>query len=194
MVSKYTVVVAVVVLAALVAVIHAAAPRAHQLTHDYSFEQYLQDHPRVNENFSLKADSFEFTKRKTIFETNLKEIIAHNAKNLSWKMGVNDFTAMTTEEFLKKHTGERMSAEQMAPLQQKTRKIRSALTVGAPVSDALVARASYPDVDWSARGFMVREVRAQGYVDLFLFFFFFLFSWNTQSFYIVEYYEQLLCL
>ena len=37
--------------------------------------------------------------RRSVFETKLAKIEAHNAKNLSWRKGVNEFSDMTFEEF-----------------------------------------------------------------------------------------------
>jgi len=46
----------------------------------------------------------EFLKRFAIFEANLAKITAHNALNLGWKMGMNQFGDLTADEFKAKIT------------------------------------------------------------------------------------------
>jgi len=63
---------------------------------EYSFEKYCSE-------FSKKyASPSQFQARKSIFDATLKKIKKHNAdKTQSWKMGVNQFTDMTHDEFSK---------------------------------------------------------------------------------------------
>jgi cathepsin L len=49
----------------------------------------------------------EAVTREAIFNANIEEIIAHNDLNLSWTMGVNQFTDLTEEEFIATYTGEK---------------------------------------------------------------------------------------
>jgi len=49
--------------------------------------------------YSLNTE--EGVRRYKIFKTNVQQIKEHNAKNLSWQMGVNQFTDLTDEEFVK---------------------------------------------------------------------------------------------
>ena len=61
----------------------------------------------ANPRFSLFKEKFdrkystpeEELYRRSIFEAKLAKIEAHNAKNLSWKKGINQFSDMTFEEF-----------------------------------------------------------------------------------------------
>eukprot|EP00461_Guttulinopsis_vulgaris_P003699 UN03700 len=148
---KYTVALVVVaMIIACIAMVSAAPPKAHELTSDYSFEQYLQDFPEVIEQHKLTANSFEYANRKTIFEAELKRVMEHNAKNLPWKLGINKFSHMTEEEFYKQYTGEFVHPEGLKAVAQ-------------PNPDDLIASQDFPEsIDWDARNFMPREIRNQG--------------------------------
>jgi len=78
---------ALLVLTILAAAVLAAPPRSHQLTKDYSFEQYRRD-------FGKAYDSpAELVAREAVFQGKLKKILAHNADGKqSYKMGVNHLT------------------------------------------------------------------------------------------------------
>jgi hypothetical protein len=58
---------------------------------NYSFEKFLAD-------FSLSYPASEIDKRRNLFNAELVRVISHNAKNLSWKEGINKFSAMFPEE------------------------------------------------------------------------------------------------
>lgn len=56
----------------------------------------------------MHGKSYEPTERDyriSIYEQNLAKIDAHNAKNLSWTMGVNQFADLTADEFKARITG-----------------------------------------------------------------------------------------
>lgn len=58
-------------------------------------------------NYDKVYDGDETEVREAIFNTNIEEIKAHNAKGLSWSMGVNQFTDLTEDEFIATFTGEK---------------------------------------------------------------------------------------
>jgi C1A family cysteine protease len=58
---------------------------------NYSFEQFTKE-------FGLKFDSSEVDNRRSLFVSELARVRSHNAKNLSWKEGVNKFSAMSAAE------------------------------------------------------------------------------------------------
>jgi cathepsin L len=78
-----------VVLVVCLAIV-AAKPKWHQLD-GYTFEKYVQD---FNQNYSAS----ELGARRALFTAELARVRAHNAKNLSWKEGINKFSAMTGAE------------------------------------------------------------------------------------------------
>jgi len=72
----------------------ALAPKADQLTADYSFEEYCHDHGKSYSTLQ------ERKARADIFARNLKKILEHNADPTNtWKAGVNRFTDQKHEEF-----------------------------------------------------------------------------------------------
>lgn len=56
---------------------------------------------RYNKTYS--ADDYDL--RYDIFRNNLEKIRTHNQKNLSWKLGVNQFADLTAEEFRMRYLG-----------------------------------------------------------------------------------------
>jgi cathepsin L len=82
--------VCVLVAIALVGLV-SARPTWNQLD-NYSFEQYVQDFHRTY------ADADEKHMRRGIFERTLQSVREHNAKNLSWKKGINQFSDRTAQE------------------------------------------------------------------------------------------------
>jgi cathepsin L len=58
---------------------------------NYTFEAYLEE-------FGLKFHPSELTARRGLFEKELQRVREHNAKNLSWKEGMNKFSTMTPKE------------------------------------------------------------------------------------------------
>jgi KDEL-tailed cysteine endopeptidase len=64
--------------------------------------------PSFNEWADLYGKSYEPTERDyriSIYEANVEKINAHNALNLSWTMGINQFADLTAEEFKARFTG-----------------------------------------------------------------------------------------
>lgn len=82
--------------------------------------------------------------RQQIFEANVKEIDAHNAKNLSWKMDVNQFTDLSTDEFIAQYTGE-VFVDEDVPLFK-----------GDELEENLA-----DSIDWVSKG-VVNQVKDQG--------------------------------
>jgi len=71
--------------------VSAAAPKWHQLTLDYSHEQYMKD-------FNKEYSASELPMRREIFEKELRSVMAHNDKKLSWQRGINKFSDWTATE------------------------------------------------------------------------------------------------
>jgi hypothetical protein len=86
-------------------------PKAHELTSEYSFQQYLMDFNKPQ----LDPNSQEYSIKKEIFESNLEMILNHNQYVIydletgemkvkgsenghTFHMGVNRFMDYTTEE------------------------------------------------------------------------------------------------
>lgn len=70
--------------------------------------------PSFNEWAEQYGKSYEPTERDyriTVYEENLMKIDAHNAKNLSWTMGVNQFADLTEDEFKARITGGHRAAK-----------------------------------------------------------------------------------
>jgi C1A family cysteine protease len=68
------------------------------------FEEWLQNYPR-----SYSNDVDEKTARYEVFKSNLKFIDEHNAKQSSYRLGLNQFSDLTNEEFKSKYTGRKVS-------------------------------------------------------------------------------------
>ncbi len=80
------------IFAALLSLVAAKRPLWHQLE-GYTFDQFLTDF-----HITLEKDSIEYATRKVVFLTELARVKAHNAKNASWKEGVNKYSLMTPNE------------------------------------------------------------------------------------------------
>jgi len=72
--------------------------RFQQTEYETLYNHYLQEHGKT-------YDSAEKAKRFGIFQANLNLIQAHNAQNLTWKMGFGPFTDMTADEFYAQAVG-----------------------------------------------------------------------------------------
>lgn len=59
----------------------------------YSFDEYLADF-----NLGATYGGAEFSRRQQLFHAELARVRQHNAKNMSWKEGINQFSVMTKEE------------------------------------------------------------------------------------------------
>lgn len=60
---------------------------------DALFGQFISEYGR---NYASES---EYNMRKQIFNEQLKKIDEHNAKGLSWTLGVNEYTDWTNEEY-----------------------------------------------------------------------------------------------
>eukprot|EP00598_Pedospumella_elongata_P001157 CAMPEP_0184966694 /NCGR_PEP_ID=MMETSP1098-20130426/302_1 /TAXON_ID=89044 /ORGANISM="Spumella elongata, Strain CCAP 955/1" /LENGTH=370 /DNA_ID=CAMNT_0027488021 /DNA_START=40 /DNA_END=1152 /DNA_ORIENTATION=+ len=58
---------------------------------NYTFDKYLAD-------FKLNFPAAELESRRATFLSELTRVKAHNAKNLSWKEGMNKFSVLTSQE------------------------------------------------------------------------------------------------
>lgn len=63
----------------------------------YKFEHFVAD-------FKLNFPASELDMRRELFTSELKRVTAHNSKGLSWKEGINKFSAMSVQE-KKAHLG-----------------------------------------------------------------------------------------
>lgn len=59
--------------------------------HNYSFQQFQND-------FDLNYPVSDLELRESLFSIELERVIEQNKKNLSWKDGINKFSAMTDSE------------------------------------------------------------------------------------------------
>ena len=58
---------------------------------EYNFDSYVAD-------FRLTLTPQEYDYRKGLFNAELLRVKSHNAKNLSWKEGINRYSMLTAEE------------------------------------------------------------------------------------------------
>jgi cathepsin L len=76
----------------VLALVAVAANAAQDLQYEnYTFEKFLEE-------FGLKYHPSEMATRRTLFENELQRVRAHNAKNASWKEGINKQSALTFSE------------------------------------------------------------------------------------------------
>ena len=64
-----------------------AAIRWHELSERYDYAQYCREHHKTLD-----------PSRKPLFEAELRRVMAHNARDASWKEGINRFSDMTPAE------------------------------------------------------------------------------------------------
>lgn len=140
--------------------VDAAAPKAHQLTANYSFEQYLIDFP--GKPYHLANDLAELSKRRAIFETELKEVLHHNSLGLSWTKGINAFSDLTEEEFLAQYTGDVLPKATLDELNQYTEEYQLNKLLGSDEPIVELDEELPEDVNWMGRGFMSKHARNQG--------------------------------
>ena len=126
-----------------------------------SNEQYQFLFTKYVDQYNKQYQTREFFTKFSTFKSNLDLIVAHNAKNLSWKMAVNQFADLSAEEFAAQFTGLNTNLGQeyaMSQLQAPVRGLRAS------------------EVDWVAKG-VVNGIKNQASCGMFffLYFFFFLF-------------------
>lgn len=98
--------------------------------------------PSFNEWASQHGKSYSPTERDYrigIYYDNLEKINTHNAKNLSWTMGINKFADLTAEEFKARYTG---------GLRIPKKSLRRAATATGPFNTT----ANPTSVDWTTKG------------------------------------------
>jgi len=131
-----------VVVFTLLGVCFAAKTPWHGLK-EYDFEKYLAE-------FKKEYYGAEYTQRKTIFDSNLARIRAHNADPFSsYKMGVNHLTDLSPEEFRK------LLGYKRIPHTPKY------LSEHVPKSNGKIANAAPGSVDWRDKG-IISDVKDQG--------------------------------
>ena len=79
------------VVATLVAVLYSNFPA--QAENDLMFTQFISEHGR---NFASES---EYNMRRSIFNEQLMKVEKHNAKGLSWTVGINQFSDWTDAEY-----------------------------------------------------------------------------------------------
>jgi len=128
--------------------------RWYQLDSSYSFDLYKKE-------FHKKYESpQEETLRREIFTLKLKQILAHNSDSSStWKMGVNQFTDRTKEEF-SKVLGVRKDML-FESRESKERIERSTSLQQLKIQHKQTVDPYPPSVDWRARG-VISAVKDQG--------------------------------
>merc|ERR1712112_713061 len=71
-------------------------------TDPYGALQFARFKEQYGKVYKTRSEQF---RRATIFANNLKKIEEHNKSGASWKMGVNEFSDLTSEEFEALYTG-----------------------------------------------------------------------------------------
>jgi len=114
----------------------------------YSFEKFVSE-------FGMKYQPSELESRRALFTSELARVKAHNAKNLSWKEGVNKFSAMTADEKKAFH------GISKGHLQAQKGSLKHAQSL--PKDFKLKAASELPtNVDWRTSG-IVSTVKDQGH-------------------------------
>lgn len=108
-----------------------------------SFDEFVDEFQKVY------SSEKEYAKRKEIYKFNLGEIERHNLySNSSWKLGVNQFTDLTRDEFISKIKGYKLLG----------RKSSSSLAQNILEQDFVLPE----HVDWRSKG-VVTDAKIQGH-------------------------------
>lgn len=108
----------------------------------------------------------DFFDKFSTFKSNLDLIVAHNAKNLPWKMAVNEFADLSAEQFTSKMLGLNVNLGQeyaMSLLQAPVLGPRRHGSRQVPGE-----KAEYPTINWIEKG-VVNEVKNQMSCGMFYF-------------------------
>mmetsp|Transcript_15921 Transcript_15921/g.35242 ORF Transcript_15921/g.35242 Transcript_15921/m.35242 type:complete len:372 (+) Transcript_15921:61-1176(+) len=134
-----------VIIALLLAAPAAARrPKSHELE-GYSFEKFAKD-------YNLEYSGAELASRKALYDLEFARVQAHNAKNLSWKEGINKYSAFTVQEkksSFGRHKGVAARQAKMLKSQSLDFQVKSAEELPA-------------SVDWREKG-IVSAVKDQGH-------------------------------
>lgn len=118
---------------------------------EYTFEQFVDE---FNRDYAVGSP--EYHKRKTVFETNLKDVLAHNADSTkTWKRGINTYSDMTNAEF---KTSGRLGYSKL----QATKYAQRTATLEHAASSITDLTALPKAVDWRLKG-VVSNVKDQGH-------------------------------
>jgi C1A family cysteine protease len=133
----------VLALVGVVAVVAVYSNDATSATFEFQVDE--EDfHTYMLKNNKFYTTKEEYKLRYSIFRDNVKKIRDHNAKNLSWTLGINQFADLTWEEFAE--------LKNIRPIERKPAKNVVSLEhiIDVPTS-----------VDWSQKG-AVTDVKDQG--------------------------------
>lgn len=86
-----------VALASVMLGVSALAPKGDEVDLTYTFRQYVADHGKIY------ADAAEYAAHEKVFMKNLANIVEHNKRGATFKMGVNQFTDLATEDLKSYH-------------------------------------------------------------------------------------------
>jgi len=135
-------------LSAFFAVMASAARVTHKDLDNYTFDRFVSD-------FGLKYEPSEIEHRRALFLEELARVKAHNFQNLSWKEGINKFSAMSKDEKMV-FTGRNKRAAATHSTALKSVKSLPKDFVMKPVADLPTT------VDWREKD-VVSSVKDQGH-------------------------------
>lgn len=136
---------AIILLAALASV---SARTSWKDLDTYTFENYVKE---FGQNFKKN----EIDMRKGLFQEEIERVRAHNAKGLSWKEGVNKFSAMTAAEKKSFHGRSKNVAQASKNLKHKK---------DLPANFVMKDLKDLPkSVDWRNTANVVSPVKDQGH-------------------------------